>query len=97
MRWNVDNVTMEVRRRVDSKVPDKITWRAVLFFLASVFDALEHSEPFTMRLRILLKAVWAKSKQQINELIDVKKKQQFVGWVRKLVELENMPLKGRSS
>ena len=60
MQWNVDNDILEVCRGADKKVPNKITQRAVLSFVASIFDLLGIFAPFTMRVRILLKTIWAK-------------------------------------
>ena len=70
MQWNVDNDTLEVCHGVDKEVPNKITQRAVLSIVASVFDLLELFPPFTMRMRILLKTIWAKRGQQADDQIE---------------------------
>ena len=64
MQWKVYDDTLEVRRGVDKELPKKVTQRAVVFFVASVFDPLGLFAPFTTRMRILLKAIWAESGQQ---------------------------------
>ena len=71
MQWIVENDTLEVCRGADKEVPNKITQRAVLSFAASVFDPLALFAPFTMRMRILLKTLWAKSGQQWDHKIEV--------------------------
>ena len=57
MQWNMDDDALEVCRGADKEVPKKVTQRAVLSFVASVFDPLGIFAPFTMRMRILLKAI----------------------------------------
>ena len=96
MQWNVDD-TLEICRGVDKEVARscKIMQRAVLSFVASVFDPLGLFAPFTMRMRILLKTIWAKSGQQWDDKIEVEDKQKYLEWVRELAELKNMPLKRR--
>ena len=47
----------------------------MLSFVASVFDPLGLFAPFTMRMRILLKTVWAKSGQQWDDKIEVEDQQ----------------------
>ena len=95
MQWNVDNDTLEVCRGADKEVPNKITHRAVLSFVASVFDPLGLFAPFTMRMRILLKTIWAKSGQQWDDKSEEEDAQQFLDWVKELAELKNMPLERR--
>ena len=48
-----------------------------------------------MRMRILLKTIWAKSGQQWYGKIEVEDEQNFLEWVREVAELKNMPLKRR--
>ena len=95
MQWNVDNDTLEVCRGADKELPNKITQRAVLSFVASVFDPLGLVAPFTMRMRVLLKTIWAKIGQQWDDKTDEEDEQQFLDWVKELAELKNMPLKRR--
>ena len=94
MHWNVDD-KLEVCRGADKEVPKKITQRAVLSLVASEFDPVGLFAPFTMRMRILLKAIWAKSGQQWDEKIIERNEDNFLDWVRELAELKNMPLKRR--
>ena len=48
-----------------------------------------------MRMRILLKAIWAKCGQQWDNIIENEDKHKFMDWVRELAELKNMPLSRR--
>ena len=77
MQWNGDDNRLEVCRGADKEVPKKFTQQAVLPFVASVFDTLGLFAPFTMRLRTLLKAIWAKSGQQWDNHIDEKRRREF--------------------
>ena len=63
--------------------------------MASVFDLLGLFAPLTMRMRILLKAIWAKSGQQWDDQIDKQDEENFLYWVKELAELKSMPLKRR--
>ena len=92
MQSNVDNDTLEVCRGTDKEVPNKISQRAVLSFVASVFEPSGLFVPFTMRMRILLKTIWAKSRQQWDDKIDEEDEERFLDWVRELAEMKNMPL-----
>ena len=95
MQWNVNNDTLEVCRGADKEVPNKIIQRTVWSFAASVFDPLGLFAPFTMRMRVLLKTIWARSGQQWHDKIEVEEKQKHLEWVRELADLKNMPLKRR--
>ena len=95
MQWNVDNDTLEVCRGADKEVPIKITQQAVLSFVASVFDLSALFAPFAMRIRILLKKIWAKSGQKWYDKNEMEDERKFLEWVRELAELKNMPLKRR--
>ena len=95
MQWTVDDDTLEACRGADDEVPKKVTQWAVLSFVASVSDPLGLFAPFTMRMRILLKAVWAKRGQQWDDQIDQKYKENSVDCTRELPEIKNMPLKRR--
>ena len=79
---------LEVYREDDNK----ITQRAMLSFVASVFDPLGLFASFRMRMHILLKTIWVKSRQQWTERFDVKENEQYLDWVGELVEFKNIPL-----
>ena len=93
MRWNVDDDT--VCRGADKEVPKKIIQWVVLSFVASMFDPLGLFAPFTMRMRILLKTIWAKCGLQWDEKIEAEDKHKFLDWVKELAELKDIPLKRR--
>ena len=77
LQWNVQADELEVCRGADKEVPMKITQRAVLSFVTSVFDPLGLFALFTglfalftMRMRVLLKIIWAKTGQQWDQEIE---------------------------
>ena len=92
-QWNVNNDTLEVCRGTDKEVPNRITQWRLLSFVASVFDPLGLFAPLTMRMRILLKTIWAKSGQQWDDKIEEEDEEKFLDWVRKISEMKNMPLR----
>ena len=66
LQWNMEEDNLEVCRGDSKEIPNKITQRVVLSFVASVFDPLRVFSHFTMRMRILLKTIWAKHGQVWN-------------------------------
>ena len=79
---------LEVYREDDNK----ITQRAMLSFVPSVFDTLGLFASFRMRMHLLLKTIWVKSRLQWTERFDVKENEQYLDWVGELVEFKNIPL-----
>ena len=57
--WNVDTDSLIVCCVTEQEVPAKITQRIVLSFVSAVFDPLGVCSPFTIRMRFLLKSIWA--------------------------------------
>ena len=57
--WNVDTDSPIVCRGTEQEVPAKITQRIVLSVVSAVFDPLGICSPFTIRMRFLLKSIWA--------------------------------------
>ena len=95
LQWKVEADELEVCRGADKEVPVKITQRAVLSFVASVFDPLGLFAPYTMRMRMLLKTIWAKTGQQWDQEIDLDDQAVFLLWANELNQLPNSPLKRR--
>ena len=95
MQWNVDDDTLEVCLGGDKEVPNKITQRVVLCFVESVFDPLGLFAPFMLRMRNLLKTIWAKCGQQWDDKIEDEDKHRFLDWVKEIAQLKDMPLERR--
>ena len=95
LQWKVEADELEVCRGADKEVPVKITQRAVLSFVASVFDPLGLFAPFTMRMRMLLKTIWAKTGQQWDQEIDIDDQTVFLTWANELNQLPSSPLRRR--
>ena len=59
LNWNVDRDSLIICRGTEQEFPAKITQRIVLSFLSAVFDPLGICSPFTIRMRFLLRSIWA--------------------------------------
>ena len=59
LNWNVIADSLIVCRRIEQEVTAKLSQRFVLSFVSAVFDPLGICSPFTMRMRFLLKSIWA--------------------------------------
>ena len=92
MKWDVDSDSLEVSCGTDKEIPLKISQRVVLSFVASVFDPLGLFAPFTMRMRILLKTIWAKNGQNWDKQIAADEEELFHRRVQELRQLRSMPL-----
>ena len=57
-QWNVKSDSLEICRGMGKEVPVKVTQRAVLSQVSSVFDQLGLFSPFTVGTRLLLKGSW---------------------------------------
>ena len=55
----MDTDSIFMCRGSERAVPTQITWRIVLSFVLAMFDPLGIYSPFTIRVRFLLKAIWA--------------------------------------
>ena len=87
---------LEVCRGADKEVPTIVTQRAVLSFVASVFDPLGVFAPLTMRMRTLLKTIWGKTGQQWDQEIKEEERNLFLMWTDELNDLKNSPLRRKS-
>ena len=95
LQWKVEADKLEVCRGSDEEVPVKITQRAVLSFVASVFDPLGLFAPYTMRMRMLLKTIWAKTGHQWDPEIDDNDQAVFLLWANEMNQLPSSPLRRR--
>ena len=95
LQWKVEADELEVYRGADKLVPVKITQRAVLSFVASVLEQLGLFALYIMRMRMLLKTIWAKTGQQWDQEIDDDDQAVFLLWAKGLNQLPNSPLRHR--
>ena len=65
LNWNVDTDSLIVCRGTEQEVPARITQRIVLCFVSAVFDSLGMCSPFTIKMRFLLKRIWAAMGQRV--------------------------------
>ena len=59
LNWNVDTDELIVCRGTEQEVPANISQRIVLSFESAAFDPLGICSLFTIRMRFLLKSIWA--------------------------------------
>ena len=85
LNWNVDTYSLIVCRGTEQDVPAKITQRIVLSFVSAVFDPLGICSLFTIRMRFLLKSIWAAMGQTWDRVNSrtIKTVQWLVLWVER--------------
>ena len=66
LNWNVDIDSLLVCRGTEQEVPAKITQRSVLSFVSAVFDPRGICSLFTIKVRFLLKSIWAAMGQKLS-------------------------------
>ena len=84
LNWKVDTDRLIVCRGTELEVPAKITQRIVLSFVSAVFDPLEICSPFTIRLRFLLKSIWAEMGQAWYKVLTAEHSKQFSSELREI-------------
>ena len=92
LNWNVDTDSLIVCRGTEQEVPAKITQRIVLSFVSAVFDPLGICSPFTIRMRFLLKSIWAAIGQAWDKLLTAEHSKQFSDWCSELREMRTMSI-----
>ena len=90
--WNVDTDSLIVCRGTDQEVPAKITQRIVLSFVSAVFDPLGICSPFTIRLRFLLKSIWAAMGQAWDKELSAEHSKLFSDWCSELRKIRTMSI-----
>ena len=90
LNWNVDKDILEVCRGADKPVPNKITQRVVLSAVSAVFDPLGICSPFTIRMRLLLKKIWAAKGQAWDEPLSDEFRKPFLEWCQELQLIRTM-------
>ena len=92
LNWNVETDSLIVCRRTEQEVPAKITQRIVLSFVSAVFDLLGICSPFTIRMRFLLKSIWAAMGQAWDIELSEEHSKLFIDWCSELRELRTMSI-----
>ena len=90
--WNVDTDNLIVCRGTEQEVPAKITQRVVLSFVSAVFDPLGICSPFTIRMRLLLKSIWASMGQAWDNDLSAEHSKLFSDWCSELREIRTMSI-----
>ena len=92
LNWNVDRDSLIVCRGTEQEIPAKITQRTVLSFVSAVFDPLGICSPFTIRMRFLLKSVWAAVEQAWDKELSAENSKLFSDWCFDLREIRTMSI-----
>ena len=92
LNWNVDTDSLIVCRGTEQEVPAKITQRIVLSFVSAVFDPLGICSPFTIRMRFLLKSIWAAMGQAWDKELSAEHSKLFSDWCSELREIRTMSI-----
>ena len=77
LNWNLDTDILIVSRGFEPEVPLKLNQRFVLSFVSAKFDPLGICQPFTKRMRILLKSIWAAIRQAWNKELSAEHSKQI--------------------
>ena len=92
LNWNVDTDSLIVCRGTEQEVPTKITQRFVLSFVSAVFDPLGICSPFTIRMRFLIKSIWAAMGHAWDKELSAESSKLFSDWCSELREIRTMSI-----
>ena len=92
LNWNLDTDSLIVCRETEQEVPAQITQRIVLSFVSAVFDPLGICSPFTIRMRFLLKSIWAAMGQAWDKELSAEHSKLFTDWCSELREIRTMSI-----
>ena len=88
----MDSDSLVVCRGNDQEIPAKITQRVVLSFVSAVFDPIGICSPFTIRMRFLLKSIWASMGQSWDKELSSEHVKVFKNWCSELQEVRTMSI-----
>ena len=92
LNWNVNTDSLIVCRGTEQQVPANITQRIVLSFVSAVFDPLGICSPFAIRMRFLLKSVWAAMGQAWVKKLSAEHSKLFSDRCSELREIRTMSI-----
>ena len=92
LNWNIGADSLVVCRGTEQEVPAKITQRIVLSFVSAVFDPFGICSPFTIRMRFLLKSIWASMGQAWDKELSAEHSKLFSDWCSELREIRTMSI-----
>ena len=92
LNCNVDTDSLIVCRGTEQEVPAKINQRILLSFVSAVFDPLGICSPFTIRMRFLLKSIWAAMGQAWDKDLSAEHSKLFSDWCSELREIRTVSI-----
>ena len=87
MNLNVDLDSLIVCRGTEQEVPAKETQRIVLSFVSAVFSSLGICSYLTIRMRFLLKSIWAAMGKAWDKELSAEHSKLFSDWCSELREI----------
>ena len=81
-----------VCRGIDQEISTKVTQKIVLSFVSAVFDPIGICSPFTIRMRFLLKSIWAAMGQAWDKKLPAEHTKLFSDWCSELQEIRTMSI-----
>ena len=92
LNWNVGKDSLIVCRGTEQEVPAKIAQRIVLSFVSAVFGPLGICSPLTIRMRFLLKSIWAAVGQAWDNELSAEHSTLFSDWCSELRKIRTMSI-----
>ena len=86
LNWIVDTDSLIVCRGTEQEVPAKIS------FVSAVFDPCGICSPFTIRMRFLLKSIWAAMGQAWDKELSAEHSKLFSDWCSELREIRKVSI-----
>ena len=84
--------TLVVSRGTNPEVKPKVTQRIVLSLVSSVYDPIGLVAPYTVKARLLLKAIWRLSGQQWDDDLPPEVVTKFLEWSEELPSLSDIAI-----
>ena len=92
LNCNVDTDILIVYRGTEQEIPAEITQGIVLIFVSAVFDPLGICSHFTIRIRFLIKSIWAAMGQAWDKKLSAEHSKLFSDWCSELIEIRTMSI-----
>ena len=90
VKWCVRDDSLVVSRGTMKSVSHDCTQREILSLVSSVFDPLGVVAPFTIRSRLILKAIWQTQGQAWDNPVSPELRDVFHQWMRELPEVQQV-------
>ena len=86
LQWTIIDDSLQVCRGTRKEVETPITQRKILSLVSSMFDPLGLFAPFSVQMRRLLKRIWTKNGQHLDNSVEPNEEEEFLKWKAQLPE-----------